>query len=93
MALELELETYQRKLPELLEHEGKFVLIRGEEVAGVWKTEERALAAAYKRFGPRVPFLVKKIQAVETPEFMRYDIALFPNAAPDRSARKKPGNP
>ena len=38
MALELELETYKRKLPELLDAEGKFVLIRGDEVAGVLDT-------------------------------------------------------
>ena len=35
MALEKELETYRRKLQELLADEGKFVLIQGDEVAGV----------------------------------------------------------
>ena len=30
MALEVELETYQKKLPELLSNEGKFALVHGE---------------------------------------------------------------
>jgi len=49
-------------LPRLLSEEGKFVVIRGQEVAGTWGTYEDALQAAYERFG-LTPFLVKKIQA------------------------------
>jgi hypothetical protein len=61
-ALERELKTYCRELPRLLREEGKYVVIRDQEVAGTWATYEDALQAGYERFG-LVPFLVKKIQA------------------------------
>jgi len=60
MALERELQTYKNRLTELLAHEGKFVLIRGDEVAGTWDTYEDALRAGYDKFGLN-PFLVKRI--------------------------------
>ena len=64
MALEKELATYERKLPELLAHEGKFVLVHGDEVHGLWDTYENALQAGYQQFG-LTSFLVKRIQGVE----------------------------
>ena len=69
MALEKELETYKRKLPELKEQEGKFALIQGDELVGVFSTYEDALQAGYKQFALN-PFLVKKIQAVEQVQFI-----------------------
>ena len=65
MALEREYETYQKKRQELLKDEGKFVLIHGDEVAGVWDTWEEALNAGYDKYG-WPPFMVQKIEAVET---------------------------
>jgi hypothetical protein len=73
MALEQELETYQNKLQELLAQEGKFVLIRGDEVAGCWETYEDALQAGYQRFGLE-SFLVKRIEAIEKVQFFTRDI-------------------
>ena len=64
MALEKELETYKNKLPELKAHEGKFVLIQGENVVDTFTSYEDALKEGYKRFG-LTPFLVKQIAAVE----------------------------
>jgi hypothetical protein len=64
MALEKELDTYHRRLPELLKDEGKFVVIQGEEVAGAWDTYEDALKAAYEKY-KLTPFFVKQILAVE----------------------------
>jgi len=65
MALEQELATYQTKLPELKQHDGKFVLIHGDEVCDIFfSTYEDALQVGYKRYGLK-PFLVKQIQAVE----------------------------
>ena len=64
MALEKELETYKRKLPELISEEGKFVLIKGDDVCDTFTSYEDALKEGYKRFGLE-PFLVKQIYAIE----------------------------
>jgi hypothetical protein len=64
MALDEELKTYQRELPRLLGREGKFALIRGNDLIGVYESYEDALQVGYDRFG-LAPFLVKQIQAVE----------------------------
>ena len=67
MALELELATYRKNLPALLQQEGKFVLIRQDQVIGVFATQEDALAAGYDRFGLDAPFFIRQIKAVEAP--------------------------
>lgn len=64
MALEQELATYQRELPQLLSKQGKFVVIRGDEMAGIWDTYQDALRAAYERYHLG-SFLVKRIEAAE----------------------------
>lgn len=64
MALEKELETYHQKLPELKEHEGKFVLIHGDRVVDVYSTYEDAIKQGYEKF-KLTPFLVKQIQTIE----------------------------
>ena len=46
MALEKELETYQAKLPTLLEHSGKFAVIHGDEVAGMMSQTQWKVALA-----------------------------------------------
>jgi hypothetical protein len=69
MALETELATYQKKLPELLAHEGKFVLIHGEDVIDLFSSYEDAIKAGYQKFN-LTPFLVKQIQAVERVQFV-----------------------
>jgi len=69
MVLDPELETYERHRSDLLAaHSGKWVLIRGNEVAGTFDTQNDAIAEGYRRFG-NVPFLVKQILAIETPAF------------------------
>ena len=69
MALERELETYRAKLPELLPDEGKYVVIQGDQIAGIMETYEDALKLAYSRFGLG-PFMVKQILAVEPVHYM-----------------------
>ena len=69
MALEKELETYRANLPSLLDKEGQFVVIHGDQVAGTWQTYEDALKAAYEAFGLK-PFLVKRIQAIEPIQYV-----------------------
>jgi hypothetical protein len=75
MALEKELETYARELPNLLANERKFVLIHGEEIAGFWDTYEDALQAGYQRFG-LTPFLVKRVEGIETVQYFTRDISI-----------------
>lgn len=63
-----ETETYDRHRDELLgTAEGKYVLIFRDQVAGVFESEPDAIRQGYERFG-NVPFLVKQIVRVETPE-------------------------
>jgi hypothetical protein len=70
MALEKELETFRRKLQELqAEHEGKFVLIHGDEVVDVFTSYDDAIKAGYSNFGLS-PFLVKQIHALEQALFI-----------------------
>jgi hypothetical protein len=69
MALEKELATYHAKLPELKTDEGKFVLVHGDEVAGVFTSFEDAIKIGYEKFKLE-PFLVKQIQAVQRVQFI-----------------------
>ncbi len=69
MALEKELETYKKKLPELKENEGKFVLIQGDTVVDVYTSYEDAMKEGYSKFGLE-PFLVKQIQTIEQVQFI-----------------------
>lgn len=69
-SLEREMETYRQRLPGLLAtDEGRFVLIHGEQVAGVWDTWQAAMEEGYRRFNLE-PFLVKQIVAHEKPIFV-----------------------
>ncbi len=66
-ALARELETYLRHKDELLARAaGWFVLIRHEEVIGVFASRPDALAAGYERFG-NTPFLVHQVTEHEEP--------------------------
>jgi hypothetical protein len=65
MALEKELEVYQRELPKLLAQAGKFAVIFDDTVVGVFATYEDALQAGYAKAGLD-PFLIKRIEATET---------------------------
>jgi hypothetical protein len=64
MALEKELQTYQRELSSLLANEGQFVVVSGDNVLGLFSNYEDALKIAYEKCGTN-PFLIKKIQAIE----------------------------
>jgi hypothetical protein len=69
MALEQELATYQSKLHELKENEGKFVLIHDSDVVAFFGTYEDAVKEGYAKF-KLDPFLVKQIQSVEQVQFI-----------------------
>ena len=69
MALETELATYKAKLPELKDHEGKFVLIHGDEVIDTFSSYDDAIKEGYSKCGLE-PFLVKQIHAIEQIQFV-----------------------
>jgi len=72
--LEKELQTYDANKVELVSNfEGKFALVKDDEVVGVFDTEFDAIRQGYKRFGP-VPFLVKQIVEFETPLYFTSDL-------------------
>lgn len=54
-----ELTTYRDRLPELLQHEGAYVVIRGKAYT-ILPNREAALQYAMEQYGPE-PVLVKKI--------------------------------
>jgi hypothetical protein len=64
--LEREWLTYMRELPRLLAEgqEGRFILIKEEEIVGIWDDFQEAIRAGHERFGV-VSFLVHHIQEWE----------------------------
>jgi hypothetical protein len=76
VALERELDVFHRELPRLLqnkENRGKYVLIHGDDVEGVYPSMDDALSAGYERFGLDV-FLVKLIADDEEPQFFARNV-------------------
>jgi hypothetical protein len=72
-ALEPELETYRRELPNLLGDEGKFALIHGDKVISIWATYADGIQEGY-RLLQMDPFLVKRISAVEQIAYFTRDV-------------------
>jgi hypothetical protein len=73
MALERELAVYNEHLIDLLANEGKYILIRNEEISGPFETYDDALEAGYAKYG-LVPFLVKQILRVEPIYYFSRDL-------------------
>ena len=69
MTLDKELATFRAKLPEWPEHEGKYVLIHGEDVIDFYSSYDDALKEGYGKFKLE-PFLVKQIQVIEQVHFI-----------------------
>ncbi|HXC24881.1 MAG TPA: hypothetical protein VNU46_03125 [Gemmatimonadaceae bacterium] len=69
MALETELATYTKHLPEWREQEGRFVLIHGDAVVDFFGDYRDALRAGYRQFGLE-PFLVKQVHQIEQVQFV-----------------------
>ncbi|MDB5310798.1 MAG: hypothetical protein JWO38_5000 [Gemmataceae bacterium] len=71
MALERELDTFRRELPKLLAvpgNQGRFVLIHGETVAGLYQSFDDGVAAGYDLFGLD-SFMVKEVIDHEKPGY------------------------
>ena len=69
MSLEKEFETYQSKLNELIEHEGKYILIKGDEIIGIYSSYDDAVEQGFQRFKLE-SFLVKQISTIEQMHFI-----------------------
>jgi len=67
VALEVELDTYRKNLSSLLDREGKFVLIYGDRIIGVYDSLDEAASEGYERVGLFTPFFIREIRAVEKP--------------------------
>ena len=67
--LDRELETYRREFPKLKDQVGKFVLIQGDNVLSVWSTFDDAIQQGYRECGIDQPFLIKKIEDIESVHF------------------------
>jgi hypothetical protein len=73
LPLQTEIDTYNAKLPELLGSVGKFVLIKGAQVEGIYDTYADALKIGYERFKLE-PFLVKQIAPSEQIHFFTREL-------------------
>lgn len=69
MALEQELATYQKNLNDWTEHEGQYVLIKGDQVIGFFSSYDDAIREGYERF-KLTPFLVKVVSSLEQVHFV-----------------------
>jgi hypothetical protein len=65
MALEIEIERYKELLPELLQSsEGKFAVIKGRDLIGVFDDMDEGYRAALDKYGV-TNFLLRPVRAVE----------------------------
>ena len=66
--LDLELRTFEARRVELLGRAAeKFVIIKGDQLIGVFESPMEALKRGYERFGNQ-PFLVKQVLDVDIPQ-------------------------
>ncbi len=69
MALEQELATFNKNLPDWLQtHEGKFVLVVGEELVGVFDNPQAAYEAGIQRFG-NIAMLIREVRREDETAF------------------------
>jgi len=75
VALEREWEAFLKEMPRLLAEgqRGRYVLIQGETVHGVWDTLDEALSAGYDRFGVD-PFLAQEINDNPEPRYFSRNV-------------------
>jgi hypothetical protein len=70
MPLERELATFQAHFNEWLQvHPGKFALVVGEELIGVFDTPKKAYEAGIQRFG-NVPMLIRQLRPDDETTFL-----------------------
>ena len=74
--LQREIETYRQALPGLLTkgQAGRFALIKGEKILGIWIDQSEALEAGRQQFGLE-PIAVKRIDPRDVDLFARMEAA------------------
>ena len=70
--LQKELETFEKLKLTLLGEEGKYAVIAGEELLGIYTSYEDASKEGYRKCGLN-PFLVRKIAMIEPINFFTRD--------------------
>ncbi|MGZ5476228.1 MAG: hypothetical protein ACXW3E_05275 [Thermoanaerobaculia bacterium] len=66
-SFESEIDYFEKHRIELLSRAaGKFALVKGEKLVGVFETETEAVRSGYQQFGNE-PFLVKHIVEADVP--------------------------
>jgi hypothetical protein len=85
MPLAAEWATFRRQLPRLLERgdEGRFALIQGDTLIGVYDTFDAAEEEGYNRFGPEAQFMAQPID----PQFLLFPESPPPSLPPERFGR------
>jgi hypothetical protein len=68
----VEMNAYMGAAPRLLRegNDGKYVLINGTQLYGIWDTFGDALQAGYDRFGLDGAFMAQKISSREYEQFL-----------------------
>ncbi|MFN0132371.1 MAG: hypothetical protein ACKVW3_07570 [Phycisphaerales bacterium] len=69
-----EMETFKALLPTLLDQAGQYAVIVGDELVGTYSTWADACKVGYQRVGLGKPFLVKKIEEIETANYFTRDL-------------------
>jgi hypothetical protein len=78
LPLQRELDTFEAHRAELLAASaGRYALVHGDQVAGVFDNEHDGISEGYRSFG-NVPFLVKKIEPVDLPVYMPIALLVRP---------------
>ncbi len=72
--LEKEIATYNRLFKTLLSDEGKFAVINGNDLLGIYVAYEDALKIGYEKCGIDKRFLVKKILSDENVSYFSRDL-------------------
>jgi hypothetical protein len=73
--LAAEVKAYEALLPQLLADEGKYALLFGGQLLGIYGTYEDALKVGYEK-AKLQPFLVKKISGTETIAYFSRDLSV-----------------
>ena len=60
--LKTAIETYEKNRPSLMASAGRYVVIQGSNILGIWDTYEDALKSGYEKCGIDGRFLVTQIQ-------------------------------
>jgi hypothetical protein len=84
--LEREMIAYRRELPRLLEagEEGRYALLKGDTLLGVWDTQADALSAGRERFGLEA-VCVKRVDARDVLRLARLEAEVPATGAACRS--------